>query len=238
MFCGYRFKDSRLYDLARSHTSYVNEHRGKNYSSNQRLEFLGDSVLGLIVSEYLYNHYPLLHEGAMSKIRAEVVCEASLFDFAVKINLGEDLLLGKGEEQSGGRKRASTLSDAFEAMIAAVYLDSGFDTVREILLPLVEDKIIDSVGKAGHKDYKTTLQEIVQRKYHALIKYEVVGESGPEHDKMYTTKVFIDKTEMGTGNGKNKKLAEQFAAKEAIKRLEKGNYRFSKNSSEKGPNQL
>ncbi len=215
----YKFKKKALYELARTHTSYANEHRSSGLMSNQRLEFLGDSILGLIVSEYIYTNCPDLREGDLSKIRADVVCEDSLFDLAREINLGDVLKLGKGEDNEIGRNRPSTLSDAFEAMIAAVYLDSDLETVRKILLPLIEEKIKQSVKHHDSKDYKTTLQEIIQKRDKAPIQYRTVGESGPDHNKTYEVKVFINGKVMGEGSGRSKKHAEQNAAKAAIVKL-------------------
>ena len=219
MFAGYRFKKEALYELARTHTSYANEHRSSGLLSNQRLEFLGDSILGLVVSEYIYTNCPDLREGDLSKIRADVVCEESLFELAQKIGLGDVLKLGKGEDNEAGRNRPSTLSDAFESMIAAVYLDSDLKTVRKILLPLIEEKIKKSIENHDSKDYKTTLQEIVQKKDKSAIRYRIAGQSGPDHNKTYEVKVFIGDKVMGEGSGHSKKQAEQNAAKTAIVKI-------------------
>ena len=220
MFAGYLFKNAALYELACTHTSYSNEHKSSGLLSNQRLEFLGDSVLSLVVSEYIYENCPNLREGDLSKIRADVVCEDSLYEIAKKIDLGAVLKLGKGENTEAGRDRPSTLSDAFEAMVAAVYLDSDFKTVKTILLPLLEEKIKKSVENHDSKDYKTTLQEIVQKKTKSqMVRYRIVGENGPDHNKIYEVQVFVGDKVMGTGNGRSKKQAEQNAAKEAINKL-------------------
>lgn len=219
MFAEYRFKNKAFYDLARTHTSYANEHRSSGLMSNQRMEFLGDSVLGLIVSEYIYTNCPSLREGDLSKIRADVVCEDSLYELAKDIGLGDILRLGKGEDNEIGRNRPSTLSDAFESMVAAVYLDSDLDTVRRILLPIVEQRIKESVVNHDSKDYKTSLQEFVQKSIKADIKYRTVGESGPDHNKTYTVKVFVGSKVCGEGSGRSKKHAEQNAAKMAMAKL-------------------
>jgi len=220
MFAGYTFKNTNLYELARTHTSYANETKGRHGADNERIEFLGDSVLSVVVSEYLYTHYPQLPEGSLTKIRADVVCEKSLCEIAEKINLGRELLLGKGEEQTGGRTRSSILADAFEAMLGAVYLDSDLTTVKSVLLPLIENRIIKTAENVGEKDYKTTLQEIVQRTPNNFIRYETIKESGPDHQRTYTVEVKINKVNAGIGEGRSKKEAEQMAAKSAIKMLQ------------------
>ena len=216
MFLGYQFKNAAFYELARTHTSYANEHRNSGLMSNQRLEFLGDSVLSLIVSEYIYTNCPDLREGELSKIRADVVCEEGLFELAKEIDLGSVLKMGKGEDNEIGRNRPSTLSDAFESMIAAVYLDSDFETVEKVLLPLLEEKMKKSIVNHDSKDYKTTLQEMVQKKDRAAIQYRTVDESGPDHNKTYHVNVLIGGKVMGEGQGRSKKNAEQNAAKQAI----------------------
>ncbi len=216
MFANYVFKDKQLYNLARTHTSYTNELKESRTLSNQRLEFLGDSVLSIIVSDYIYKNYPNLPEGSLTKIRADVVCEKSLFEMATEIDLGECLLLGKGEAQSGGKTRPSILSDAFEAMLGAIYLDSGLESVRNVLLPLIVKKIEHAVSSTGDNDYKTTLQELVQKKIHRGIQYCLLDEQGPDHARLYTVEVRVDKKPCGKGSGKTKKQAEQMAAKAAL----------------------
>ncbi|MFA7637475.1 MAG: ribonuclease III [Monoglobales bacterium] len=212
----YKFKDKNLYDLARTHTSYANEKRSGRTDSNQRLEFLGDSVLSIIVSEFIYKNYSHMPEGSLTKIRAEVVCERSLYEIAKSINLGSYLLLGKGEEKGGGRKRVSILADAMEAFLGAIYLDSDLDTVKKVFMPLITDQIVAAAGKEGKKDYKTTLQEHVQQNGSAEIIYKTVNESGPDHDKTYEVTVSVNGQEQGSGVGKTKKDAEQMAAKDAL----------------------
>ena len=152
----YKFKDEKLFELARTHTSYANEFKKEKRESNQRLEFLGDSVLSILVSDYIYKHYSHLPEGSLTKIRAEVVCEKSLYEIAKSISLGEYLLLGKGEEKAGGRKRVSILADAMEAVLGAIYLDSDIDSAREAFMPLLKNRIVDAAAKEGRKDFKTT----------------------------------------------------------------------------------
>ncbi len=218
MFAGYKFKDTALYDLARTHTSYANEQKIK-LQSNQRLEFLGDSVLGIIASDYIYNNYPHLPEGVLTKIRADVVCEKSLYEMASEINLGQCLLLGKGEESSGGRERISNIADAFEAMLGAIYLDSDIETVRSILLPLLVEKIKKASECEGRFDYKTNLQEYIQRDRHSIIKYAIIKEEGPDHMRIYTAQVSVNGTVAGTGEGKSKKEAEQAAARDAMEKM-------------------
>ncbi len=218
MFAGYKFKNTALYDLARTHTSYANEQKIK-LQSNQRLEFLGDSVLGLIASDYIYNNYPDLPEGTLTKIRADVVCEKSLYEMANEINLGESLLLGKGEEKGGGRTRISNIADAFEAMLGAIYLDSDIETVRSVLLPLISVKIDEASKCEGRFDYKTNLQEYIQQDRSSIIKYTVVKESGPDHMRIYTTEVSVNGNAIGLGEGKSKKESEQAAAKNALEKL-------------------
>ncbi len=215
----YNFKDEKLFELARTHTSYANEHKNKNQGTNQRLEFLGDSVLSIIVSEYIYKNYSHLPEGSLTKIRADVVCEKSLYEIAVKVGVGECLLLGKGEEKAGGRQRVSILADATEAILGAIYLDSDLETAKNVFLPLLTEKIVSAAAKEGRKDYKTTLQEYVQRDGAAKIVYETTGEAGPDHDKTYDVEVTVNGTLKGHGKGKTKKEAEQMAAKNALEKL-------------------
>lgn len=215
----YKFKDEKLFELARTHTSYANEFKKEKRESNQRLEFLGDSVLSILVSDYIYKHYSHLPEGSLTKIRAEVVCEKSLYEIAKSIGLGEYLLLGKGEEKAGGRKRVSILADAMEAVLGAIYLDSDIDSAREAFMPLLKNRIVDAAAKEGRKDFKTTLQEYVQRDGRAEIVYKTVNESGPDHDKTYDVEVYINGKKCGTGRGKTKKEAEQQSAKDAMGNL-------------------
>lgn len=209
---GYKFKDISLLENAMTHSSYANE-KHNTRECNERLEFLGDSVLGVITAEYFYHNLNHLPEGEMTKKRAACACEKSLFGFAKEIDLGEYLLLGKGEERTGGRKRASVLADAFEALIAAIYLDGGLDEARRFVLDFVK-KAADQQMK--FRDYKTELQEIIQKNPLEHLSYVLVGESGPDHDKRFEVEVNLNSNVVGYGVGRSKKLAEQQAAKQAL----------------------
>lgn len=214
------FKDITLLNGALTHSSYANEHRKSNMIHNERLEFLGDSVLNLAVSDYIYKKYPYYPEGNLTKIRATVVCESALALIAKKIKLGDYLLLGKGEEATGGRNRDSILADALEALIGAMYLDKGFRDVQRFVIRLLEKEIIEA-SKKGELfiDYKTKLQETLQRNRKASIEYKIVKEEGPDHDKKFHILALIDKEEFGRGYGRSKKEAEQRAAKEVLIRM-------------------
>lgn len=209
---GYKFKNTDLLETALTHSSYANE-KQLSRGCNERLEFLGDSVLGVITAEYFYHNLNNLPEGEMTKKRAACACEKSLFGFAKEINLGEYLLLGKGEDRTGGRRRASVLADAFEALIAAIYLDGGLDAARSFVLDFVK-KAADQQLK--FRDYKTELQEIIQKNPAEHLTYVLVGESGPDHDKRFEVEVMLNSNIMGCGKGKSKKLAEQEAARQAL----------------------
>lgn len=210
---GYTFKNPELLKEALTHSSYTN---GKHLRSNERLEFLGDSVLSIVVSEHLFENLTNLPEGQLTKIRASVVCENALYPFARKIDLGKYIFLGKGEEHTGGRDRHSILADAFEALIAAIYLDGGFEAARSFILPFIPplDKL--STGKFLLGDYKTVLQEIIQQNPEERVTYEISDESGQAHNKQFTANVLLNGQIIGTGKGNSKKEAEQSAAKEAI----------------------
>lgn len=213
----YRFNNIKLLKTALTHSSYTNEHNMKNTENNERLEFLGDTILGLIVSQYLYKKYPNYPEGELTKIRAKVVCESSLAFAARKINLGEFLLLGKGEEVTGGRLRDSILADASEALMGAVYLDSDFEVVNNLMLQKFENDLVHAVAKGSlFIDYKTDLQENLQKRTRSQIEYKIKKEEGPDHDKIFYIDVLVDNKSVGTGSGRNKKEAEQMAAKEAL----------------------
>lgn len=206
---GYEFKNKSLLKLALSHSSYANENRGgQNY--NERLEFLGDAVLQLITSEKLYNENPTMPEGKMSKQRAALVCEDALAAYSKDISLGEFLLLGKGEEATGGRHRPSILADAFEAVIGAIFLDGGMESAKPFVLGFVD------AAHLSLQDFKTHLQEIIQKNPGERLSYVVSDESGPDHDKNFTVQVLLNSNIIGTGDGKSKKQAEQAAAKEAL----------------------
>ncbi len=211
---GYTFDNKELITVALSHSSYANEKR-KTRHSNERLEFLGDSVLSIVVSLYLFQHFKHLPEGELTKIRASLVCEKALHEFALKIDLGDYILLGKGEENTGGRQRASILADAFEAVIAAIYLDGGFDAASRHILRFIP-KDIDSRRSVSFSDHKTILQEIIQKNPEERIEYKLVGQSGPDHDKAFEVEVYLNSNVIGRGSGKSKKEAEQMAAREAL----------------------
>ena len=216
----YEFKDLTLLNISLCHSSYANENKKKGIISNERLEFLGDVVIDLVVSDYLYRRFSKYPEGDLTKIRASIVCEPSLAFAARKIKLGDYLLLGKGEESTGGRERDSILSDAFEALAAAIYLDGGYNTVKDILIKNFEQDMINAISKGDlFTDYKTELQELLQKKTKAKIKYNVAKEEGPDHDKRFFIDVIVENKVIGKGMGKNKKEAEQDAAKNALKKL-------------------
>ena len=209
---GYKFKNPELLEIALTHTSYANESRTP-VKHNERLEFLGDSVLQIVSADYLFHAYADRPEGDLTRIRASLVSEGALFQFAQEINLGEYLRLGRGEERCGGRNRPSVVSDAFEALIAALYLDGGMDVARKFILPFITE------GKHAEADYKTRLQEIVQQNPEERLSYVVESESGPDHDKHFVVAVRFNSDRVARGEGRSKKAAEQCAAKEALKLL-------------------
>lgn len=209
----YTFKNKELLITALTHSSYANECGG---AFNERLEFLGDSVLGMITAEYFFRHYKNMPEGELTKLRAATVCEKSLFGFAKQIDLGSFIKLGKGELNTGGRERPSIVSDAFEAVIAAIYIDGGMDSAREFVLHFVRESE-KHAGEAAFKDYKTILQEIIQRNPEEKLEYVLSGESGPAHDKIFEVEIHLNSNVIGKGTGHSKKLAEQAAAGEALK---------------------
>lgn len=215
---GYTFKNKQLIKNALTHSSYANE---KKLANNERLEFLGDSVLSVIVSEQLYNRLPEVAEGRLTKLRASLVCEQSLAVFARSVGISEALLLGKGEEMTGGRNRASILSDAFEAVLAAVFLDSGMDNAKKWLLALMKDAIDEAVAGHIYSDYKTALQEAVQHGQSGKITYRTVEEIGPDHMKTFVVEVMCDGAALNRGEGKSKKDAEQNAARIALENIRK-----------------
>jgi len=216
---GYSFKDKSLLQTALTHSSYANEKHDRSLSY-ERLEFLGDSILGLVTAEFLYSHEPALPEGRMTRLRAELVCEGSLKKVAEELGIGEYMRLGKGEERSGGRGRASILADMVESVIAAIYLDSGMDAARSFV---VERLLKNADLGEQHKiaDYKTELQELVQRKSDSHISYELTGESGPDHNKTFSFCVYINGVAAGQGSGRSKKEAEQAAACAALEKMRK-----------------
>lgn len=211
---GYKFKDIKLLHHAMTHSSYSG---GKNYECNERLEFLGDAVLQLTVSKYLFTNMKSVPEGGLTKLRASIVCENSLYAFAKRIDLGKYILLGKGEEQSGGRDRKSILSDAFEAMIAAVYLDGGDAESTKMILSFVPSIEALKSGKVRLGDYKTILQEIIQQNPEEHVSYEVEEFDGPHNHKTFNAHVLLNGQAIGSGSGQSKKEAEQAAAKEAVR---------------------
>lgn len=213
---GYQFRDRGLLEHAMTHSSYANEHRSAGLTSNERLEFLGDSVLGVVVADYLFHEHPDMPEGELTRTRAALVCEGSLYDAAQGLGLGEYLRLGKGEDAGGGRKRPSILADATEAMLAAVYLDGGMEAVRPIIRWLILDK---EQEKAADRDYKTALQELVQRTPGAAVAYRLARESGPDHCRSFEMEASVDGKVIGSGVGRTKKEAEQMAAKAALEKL-------------------
>ena len=216
---GHIFSDRFLLETALTHSSYANESRGQG-GCNERLEFLGDSVLGVTVADYLYRHYGSMPEGRMTRLRSELVCEQSLYRVAQKLELGRFLRLGRGEEHNGGRERPSILSDAVEALIAALYLDGGMSAAAEFIRKyLLSD--LGSMEPVCYTDFKTALQELVQRRSGQSLSYELIGEQGPDHAKMFTVCVLLNGESVGQGDGRTKKEAEQAAARNALEALEK-----------------
>ncbi len=216
---GYQFHDPALLEEALRHSSYANEHRGDNVFSNERLEFLGDSVLGFVTAEYLFAKHPTAPEGELTRIRALLVCEDSLHEVAQRLKLGEYLKLGHGEESCGGRTRPSILADATEAVFAAVYLDGGIRAASELIHRVLLDKEREETAEAKRRDYKTKLQELVQRTPNQVLTYRMTGEQGPDHDKVFSFAVLLNDTVVGTGEGRSKKEAEQMAAKDALESM-------------------
>ncbi len=210
----YKFKNIQLLKNALTHSSYANETHNSHFS-NERLEFLGDSVLSIIVSKFLYETYPKMPEGQLTKLRASLVCEKALYSYSKELEIGDFLFLGKGEEQTGGRTRVSILADAFEAVLAAMYLDGGIEVARNHVLRFVRQEL-ENREEDDFKDYKTSLQEIVQRNPEERLSYVLIAESGPDHDKKFTVEVHLNSNVIGTGTGKSKKQAEQNAAKQAL----------------------
>ena len=214
---GYRFKNITLLQNALTHSSYANERWHDSLKSNERLEFLGDSILGMVVAEHLYSNFPNRPEGELTRMRADMVCETSLALVANKLDLGSHLLLGHGEEQGGGRTRPSILADAVESVIAAAFLDGGFEAAESIIRRFILVEV--PVTRLHNRDYKTTLQELVQQKKNQILSYALVGESGPDHDKNFLVEVSLNGSVVGSGSGRSKKRAEQDAARVAIENL-------------------
>ena len=214
---GYRFQNITLLQNALTHSSYANERWHDSLMSNERLEFLGDSILGMVVAEYLYKQFPDRPEGDLTRMRADMVCETSLAVIANRLDLGQHLLLGHGEERFGGRTRASILADAVESVIAAAFLDGGMDAAEGIITRFVLCNV--PVSKLQNTDYKTALQERVQQKKNQVLSYALVGQSGPDHDKQFVVELTLNGESVGKGTGSSKKRAEQDAARDAMARL-------------------
>ena len=216
---GYKFNNPELLKNALTHSSYANENKAEGMSSNERLEFLGDSVLGFVTAKHLYAMQPSLPEGKMTRLRAELVCEKSLYGVACDLNLGKYLRMGKGEELNGGKERPSILADAVEAVLAAMFLDGGIEAPARF----IEENILsaESIERHHSADYKTELQELVQQKSGQVLTYIPAGESGPDHDKLFCARVSLNGEVIGEGTGRTKKEAEQAAACEALKKLTK-----------------
>lgn len=215
---GYQFKDRSLLESALIHSSYANEHRDVGMSSNERLEFLGDSVLGMVVTDYLFREHPQMPEGKLTRTRAALVCEESLVEVARALDLGKYLRLGRGEDADGGRERPSILADATEAVLAAVYLDGGIAPARRAIRALL---LGNEEELGASRDYKTALQELAQRESGQILVYRLVGEEGPDHAKRFSMEVELNGITVGAGEGRTKKAAEQNAAKAAIAALKK-----------------
>lgn len=214
---GYTFRNPVLFRKAMTHSSYANEQRFRHIQNNERLEFLGDSVLGFVTADYLYNQYPELPEGELTKLRAAIVCEHTLCQIAKELGIDQEICLGNGEESGGGRQRPSILADATEALLGAIYLDGGIEPARQFVLSFVPRKA-DEARKGGvFKDYKTTLQEIVQKNRQETLEYRLAGQSGPDHAKQFTMELLLNSNVFATGTGRSKKEAEQMAAREALR---------------------
>lgn len=211
-------KDKDLYIKAFTHTSYANEHKSE---SNERLEFLGDAILDFLVGEYLFTKYPTMPEGEMSKARSTYVCEKANAEYSLILGLDKCLLLGKGEEEQGGRTKISVLGDLFESFLGAVYLEHGMEKIREIVSDVIFSVIIYIDADGFFEDYKSTLQEYIQAESRKGVLYKVDNEQGPSHDKTFTTSVYHDSIRLGQGIGKSKKESEQMAAKNALEKLVK-----------------
>ena len=214
---GYKFHNISLLQNALTHSSYANERWHNSLLSNERLEFLGDSILGMLVAEYLYRNFPDRPEGELTRMRADMVCEKTLASVAARIHLGDHLMLGHGEEQGGGRSRDSILADAVESVIAACFLDGGIEAAQKFIRTFILVEV--PVSQMHNTDYKTKLQELVQQKKNQVLSYTLTGESGPDHDKHFTVAVSLNGGMVGQGEGRSKKRAEQEAARAAIRNL-------------------
>ncbi|MDD3394762.1 MAG: ribonuclease III [Clostridia bacterium] len=215
----YAFSDKSLLVLALTHSSYANEMKKGNHENNERLEFLGDAVLDMIISEYMYRCFPQMPEGELTKLRAAVVCESSLAELSRKLGLGRCILLGKGEESTGGRNRDSILADAFEAIIGAVCIDGGIGAANRYVMRLTEEQIERTKSNFRNLDGKTHLQEVVQKISKIPLQYKIVDEQGPDHNKLFIAEVTHDGRVLGAGSGRSKKEAEQNAANNALEHM-------------------
>ena len=215
----YSFLDKQLIETALTHSSFANE-RGPGVQYNERLEFLGDAVLSIVVSDYIFKNLTDMPEGELTRVRATLVCEKSLCDLARAIHLGDYLRLGRGEDLSGGRDRPSILADATESVFAAVYLDGGMEAARALIHRVLLDKEQEEAVEERRRDYKTELQELVQRRSNQTLHYEMIGATGPDHAKLFTCAVLLNGQTAGTGTGKSKKEAEQAAARAALQALQ------------------
>ena len=213
----YHFQNISLLQNALTHSSYANERWHNSLLSNERLEFLGDSILGMLVAEYLFRNFPDRPEGELTRMRADMVCEKTLANVANHIGLGQHLMLGHGEEQGGGRSRDSILADAMESVIAACFLDGGLEAALRFIQKFILVEV--PVNKLHNMDYKTKLQELVQQKKNQVLSYHLIGQSGPDHDKKFDVEVSLNGQMVGSGSGSSKKRAEQDAARAAIERL-------------------
>ena len=214
---GYRFHNIALLQNALTHSSYANERWHNSLLSNERLEFLGDSILGMLVAEYLYRTFPGRPEGELTRMRADMVCEKTLAEVANRIGLGNHLLLGHGEDRLGGRTRDSILADAMESVIAACFLDGGLDAALQFVRKFILVEV--PVSRLNNMDYKTALQELVQQKKNQVLCYHLVGQSGPDHDKQFEVELTLNDAVVGRGSGSSKKRAEQMAARDAMEKL-------------------
>ena len=212
---GYKFTNKKLLQNALTHTSYAYEH---GIQSNEKLEFLGDSILEFVSSEYMYNKYTNLKEGEMTKVRATVVCEKSLYKIATMHNFSDYLYLGKSELMTGGKKRPAILADSVEAVIAAMFLDGGLEPAKKFIIENLKDEIEIATKHVGEKDYKTVLQEELQKNGDVKIEYKIIKETGPDHDKTFEAQVSLNGKKLATGVGKSKKEAEMQAAKKALEK--------------------
>ncbi|MBQ9522046.1 MAG: ribonuclease III [Oscillospiraceae bacterium] len=215
----YTFRDPSLLEQALCHSSFANEHRSRHIQSNERLEFLGDSILGVVTAEFLYRQRPDWPEGELTRSRAALVCEKSLYGIALEIGLGEHLRLGRGEETGGGRTRPSILADAVEAVLAAVYLDGGMEAASALIYRCLLSGFREEVPETRNQDYKTVLQELIQHNPEHVMTYGLLDEQGPDHAKVFTMEVRVNGRQLGRGTGRSKKEAEQAAAKAALELL-------------------